>query len=314
MTFTFSNVSAEKFSINGRTLFKTFIPVYIDDNHIIIFNIYDSKLSLIPTTNVSEIEVNGVTYTTSTDLINNIHDVLFSRTVSGSINEEQIELNRVSIIELQLGKANIDHAHNDIYYTKKQVDIMLSELPSVASIDNAIVDGEFLRFYSRGSQVFNTNVKNFLEQGISLSFEKNKLNLKNAYGQKLSSVEISSKESYYGEFEFQNNQEDDLTDLVQNKSFTLAKTLRGSYFFVSKSTNKEVFSDSRIYFNEIDEFLNLEKPSIENNEFKAWEINITDENYIAGTNYKFNFWYQNLDLDFDETTATPYEKYITHST
>ena len=102
MTYSFVDINTSKFSINGRELFKTFIPVYVNEQTIRVVNIYDSRFPLIPNTSVSEIEFDGQTYANATLLNNAIHDALFSRAVSGDIDNAQIEANRLAIIDLNL--------------------------------------------------------------------------------------------------------------------------------------------------------------------------------------------------------------------
>jgi len=47
MTYTFVNISAVKFSINGRELYKTFIPVLLNETQIKIQSVYESQTVLV---------------------------------------------------------------------------------------------------------------------------------------------------------------------------------------------------------------------------------------------------------------------------
>ena len=62
MTYTFVNISAVKFSINGRELYKTFIPVLLNATQIKIQSVYDSQTVLVPKELVSNFTVDGNTY------------------------------------------------------------------------------------------------------------------------------------------------------------------------------------------------------------------------------------------------------------
>ena len=77
MIYTFVNISEVKFSINGRELYKTFIPLYINDDFIKVLNVYDSLCPLVPKTAVANFIVDGVTYANATDLNNAIYTVIF---------------------------------------------------------------------------------------------------------------------------------------------------------------------------------------------------------------------------------------------
>lgn len=300
MTYTFVDISTVKFSVNARELFKTFIPFYVNSTHIKIINIYDSSMVLIPSTHVSEFEVDGVTYANATDLSNAIHDVVFSRTVDGAVNNAQIETNRLAIIDLQNDKADINHNHDTRYYTKTQVDTIISGIEvGSGGVLKGEVDGDVINFRKADDTiVYTIDVETLTAQGTILSFENGVLTLKNDKGVVLSTTSIQANESYYDTFNFSSGLEDDLNDLVLTDPFHLVKTNGDLYFFVSDVDNDQNFEGSRIYINELGLFFDLDTPDISNSNFKAWEIIIPDESFVENEFYNFNYWF-NLDDSTD---------------
>lgn len=295
MTYTFVDISTVKFSINSRELFKTFIPFFVDNNHIKIISVYDSKTVLIPTTHVSEFEVDGNTYNNATDLSNAIHTVIFSRSVDGSVNNAQIEVNRLAIIDLQNDKANVNHNHDTRYYTQAQVDAKIQSIVSASDLlAKGEVDGDDINFRKADdSLVFKIDAETFTRQGTLVSFENGVLTLKNDKGEVLSTTNVEAKESYYDKFIYASGLEDDLNDLILTDPFQLVKTDGDLYFFVSDSNNIEDFIVSRLFINTLDLFIDLDVPTIENVNFRAWQINIPSETFIEDESYSFGFWLKN---------------------
>lgn len=190
MTYTFLTISTTKFSINGRTLYKTFLPVYIDDNHIRIEGMNDSKQVLIPSTNVSEILVDGNSYANSTALINVIHEVLYARPVAGELDNEQIELNRLAIVALQSGKSDVGHTHDDRYYTKEQVDDLIPE-GGAAEVAGGEVDGNNMNIRDDATNILGTiDVSELRAQGTILERNGYTVLLKNESGGVLDSINV----------------------------------------------------------------------------------------------------------------------------
>lgn len=292
MIFSFIDISTSKFSINGRTMFKTFIPFFIDDTHIKIFNIYDSRCPLIDSTDVADIEVGGIVFANATDLINAIHGVLFSRTVAGDIDNAQIELNRLAIISLQNDKSDVGHVHDDRYYTKSQVDqLVTSIVDSSDLIASGQIDGDNLIFFNNaGLQLFSLDARRFTSQGTIVSFSNGVLTLKNERGEVLSQTSISTEESYYDKFQFLSGLEDDLGDLIPTEKFSVVETTSGLFFFVSKIDNKEVFEGKRLLVN-LNKFrVDFGQPVITNGLFKAWGLTGFEGAFVANEFYTFDFW------------------------
>ena len=157
MTYSFLEISASKFSLNSRELFKTFLAIPVGTNNIKIVNIYDSSNVLIPTTVVSEIEVDGTTYNNSTDLINAIYDVIYSSSTSGSLDSQQIELNRLAIIDLQNNQTGTNHNHDERYYTQTEVDSKMQNTVSSSDlISKGDVDGDYIKFRNTDNTVINS--------------------------------------------------------------------------------------------------------------------------------------------------------------
>lgn len=298
MTYSFLDISTVKFSVNARELFKTFIPVLIDSTHIRIQNIYDSTSVLVPATHVSEFEVDGLTYANATDLSNAIHDVIFSRTVDGAVNNAQIETNRLAIIDLQNDKSDVNHHHDARYYTQAEVDAMITSIVSASDLlAKGEVDGDNVNFRKADDTiVFSIDAKDFTSQGTVVSFANGVLTLKNDKGATLSTTNIQAKESYYDTFKFVSGYEDDLSDLILEQAFQLVKTTGGLYFFVSDILNNEALVGSRIYINAVSLFFNFAEPDIETISFKAWQLTIPSESFIVNNPYVFNFWLKDYSI------------------
>ena len=200
MIYTFVNISEVKFSINGRELYKTFIPLYINDDFIKVLNVYDSLCPLVPKTAVANFIVDGVTYANATDLNNAIYTVIFSKNASEAVSNAQIELNRLAIIDLQNNKSNVGHNHDDRYYTKAQIDILIDDIVSQSDLlAKGEVDGDILNFrQADNTLVFSINAATFTSQGTDVSFSNGVLTLRNSKGEVLSTtlIETGLERSY----------------------------------------------------------------------------------------------------------------------
>lgn len=293
MTYSFVNLSTTRFTLNGNTFYKTFLPFYIDSTHIRVYNIYDSRLSLLDVTHISDIEVDGTVFTNATELINAIHTVLFTKGgESGEeINNEQIELNRLAIIALQSSKADSTHTHDTRYYTKAQVDNLLSLIGSNQGIASGYVDGDKIRFYdSNGNQVLMVDADAFLAQGVSVLFEDGILYLKDSTGQTLSTTPVKANEAYYDTYVYDSGFETGLSDLDPEYPFMIVKTNSDAYYFINDADNTEVLDGSRIYLNEPELFFELGVPDITTEGFKAWLLDSTALDLVEDEEYRFNVW------------------------
>jgi len=292
MTYTFVNISEVKFSINGRELYKTFIPVLLNATQIKIQSVYDSQTVLVPKTLVANFTVDGLTYANATDLTTAIYTVLFSKNASEAVSNAQIELNRLAIIDLQNDKSDVGHIHDDRYYTKSEIDVFIADIVSQSDLlAKGEVDGDLINFrQADNTLVFSINAESFTSQGTSVEFSDGVLTLKNAKGETLSTTAVKAIESYYDQFKFNSGLADDLSDLTLTDSFELIKTTGDLYFFVSKIANVENFNGSRIYINEIELFSDLSAPTITTAAFYAWQLTIPSESFVGGNLYTFNFW------------------------
>ncbi|GLB53058.1 hypothetical protein NBRC110019_20980 [Neptunitalea chrysea] len=295
MTYTFVNISATKFSLNGNTFFKTFLPFYIDDTHLRIYNIYDSKLPLVQLADVSDISVDGVSYSTTSEVINVIHEVLFSVESSGTtISDQQIELNRLAIIELQNSKSDTDHTHDSRYYTQTQVDNLIAQISTTGGIKSGYVDGNKIKFFdSSGNLVLSVAADPFLAQGVTVVFNDGILSLKDASGTVLSTTPVKARELFYDTYRYLSGVASDLSDLVLTTAFALCKTNSDTYYFVSDINNEEQLEENRLYLNDKEAHFDLGIPGITTTSFNAWLIATDDSGYIDKENYEFNFWLKN---------------------
>lgn len=292
MTYTFVNISEVKFSINGRELYKTFIPVLLDATRIKILNVYDSQNPLVPKTPVANFTVDGSTYTNATDLTTAIYTVLFSKNASEAVSNAQIELNRLAIIDLQNDKSDVGHIHDDRYHTKSEIDVFIANIVSQSDLlAKGEVDGDLINFRKADNTlVFSVNASTFTSQGTVVEFSDGVLTLKNNKGQILSTTSVKAIESYYDVFTFNSGSADDLSDLTLTEPFELIKTTGDLYFFVSDINNVENFNESRIYINEIELFSDLSAPTIVTTAFNAWQLTIPSETFVTGATYVYNFW------------------------
>lgn len=298
----FQDLSVSKFSLNGRELFKTFIPVYVSDQVIRIVNIYDSSSVLIPNTPVSEIQLDGNTYNDATALNNAIHDALFSQAISGDLNNAQIESNRLAIVELQNNSLGTSHNHDNRYYKQEIIDQKLRDLGNGSGLSAGRVDGENIIFQDpKGEDILSVDAKAFLAQGSLVKFENGLFELKNSRGRTIDSTQIKAKEQYYDTFEVQVDKETDLNDLVQIGNFTLASTVEDQYYFVVSKESDVDFTDTRIYLLKSEEYFDLGDPQITTEEFNAWAIAVEGE-YSDAVKYLFNFWVNGVSKGIDFTT------------
>ena len=292
MTYTFVNISAVKFSINGRELYKTFIPVLLNATQIKIQSVYDSQTVLVPKELVSNFTVDGNTYANATDLTTAIYTVLFSKEATAAISNAQIELNRLAIIDLQNNKSDVGHTHDGRYYKKSEIDAFIANIVSQSDLlAKGEVDGDLIKFRKADNTlVFSINAESFTSQGTLVEFSNGILTLKNAKGETLSTTAVKAIESYYDQFKFTSGIADDLSDLTLTNPFELVKTTGNLYFFVSNVTNVENFDGSRIYINETELFTDLSAPTITTASFYAWQLTIPNESFIDGNLYTYNFW------------------------
>ena len=299
MTYTFVNISPTQFTINGRELYKTFIPVLLNATHIRLQSAYDSQTVLVSKTHVSNFIVDGVAYANSTALNTAIYTVLFSKEATAAISNGQIELNRLAIISLQNSKSNIGHTHDSRYYKKSEIDIFITNIVSQSDLlAKGEVDGDLIKFRKADNTiVFSINAESFTSQGTSVDFNSGVLTLKNEKGEVLSTTEVKAIETYYDEFKFNSGVTDDLSDLTLTEPFELIRTTGDLYFFVSNTSNVENFSGSRIYINEIELFANLSEPTITTNSFFAWQLTIPSEYFIDGNSYTYNIWDRKIETD-----------------
>lgn len=305
MIYNFINLSSTKFSLNGVTFWKTFLPFSIDDQHIRIFNIYDSNLNLVERTNVENIQIDGVTYATSTLLINDLHDILYSRSVNAELDNAQIAQNSLAINELQQSLQGVTEQLTN-YYTQQQVDNLINGLGANSSgIASGIVDGNLLKLYNNQGQLqASVNIKQLKQQGIILSYQGNgTIRLTNEYGELLSEATILSNELFYDVFQFVDGISKDFSDLVITNPFTLVKTTDANYYFISLKSNSENFQGSRIYINDLEEFVDLESSAITNDEYEAWEISIGQEELEHELTYRFNFWIKESGISAGASTT-----------
>lgn len=187
-----NTISASKFSVNGREMFKTFTPVYLNESTISVSNIYDSTQFLFRNVNVSDVELNSVVYPNATALVTALVPIIFVPQGEGSFSQAQIDQNTTDILALQTNKADINHNHNALYYLKTEIDSIIAGLPTGESIASGQVIFSDLIFYNATNvELFRIDCKKFLEQGTTLTFNDGLLSLKNGYNVELSNVNLN---------------------------------------------------------------------------------------------------------------------------
>lgn len=190
MRYTILEISTTKFKINGYSLFKTFLPVFIDEQHIKVVNIHDTSFNLVESVNVSEIEVDGIAYTTSNDLIDNLHDVVYARDSAGTLDAQQIENNRLEIVAIKENSGSSFDAN--LYYNKVEIDGIIDSLPdSQEPITEGDVDGETMNFKNTaGNTIFGVDVSTLLAQATIIESRPYRVRLKDVSGNILSTANV----------------------------------------------------------------------------------------------------------------------------
>lgn len=291
MNYTFKDISTTKFSINDRELFKTFICYYVDANRIKILNIYDSTQPLIPTTQVSDIDIDGTSYANATLLMNALASILFVREGGASLDTAQIEANRVAIVSLDTDKSDVGHTHDDRYYTETEIDAIIAGIGAGTEIADGEVDGDNLNLKDASDNIIATvDVSALRAQGTIVAYENGVLTLKDENGVTLSTTEIVAKSTFFDKFKYLEGYEDDLNDLTMTDDYAVVKTTGGLYFFVVNDSTGYDFGNSRVLVTANDESYDLGSTDIDDSNFLAWQITVTENPFIIDSFYGFNYW------------------------
>ena len=296
MAFDIKNISADKFSINGRQFFKTFIPQYVNESSIRIVNVYDSGSQLATRSSLAEFTVDSVSYVNANDLINALVPVLFSKAVSGGLSDAQIEQNRLAIIELQNGSSPSGHDHDSLYYTKAQVQALLNQIVSSSDlIGSGIVDGTNLIFKNDlGTPLFTVDVGPFMSQGVSARFSNGVLTLKNASGQVLSTTSISAGKSVYDSFTFKGQLAtgSDINNITATDVFEVYEVDNtGVFYFLIKENAFHDFQNSRVEIYKTETKIDVQQivtPSGRN--FSFFPFGAAASSLTLDQEYDFNTW------------------------
>ena len=188
----FINTSSVTFNFNGTPQFKVFLPLKVGSNSIKVISAFDSRLVLMPATNIADIEIDNQTYNDVDDAINMLKDVVFA--INGaSNNNDCCDANALAIQQLEQTIQDLNF--DDQYYTEDEIDQMLSGVvvPSQIPVSSEI-NGNFLNFLNnQGNQLFSQNIKPFLSQGTHISINsEGKLVLLNDYGEILDTTNLNN--------------------------------------------------------------------------------------------------------------------------
>lgn len=286
--FVINDISASKFSINGREMFKTFTPVYLNESTISVSNIYDSTQFLFRNINVSDVEVDSVVYANATDLVTALVPVIFVPQGEGSFSQAQIDQNTADILALQTNKADINHNHNTLYYLKTEIDSIIAGLPTGESIASGQVVFSDLIFYNDTNvELFRVDCTRFLEQGTTLTFSNGLLSLKNDYNVELSNVNLNIQTLAYDDFIYAENIALDYSNLLYTNDFILVKNISNETLFLSKIN----LSDSRLIFDFASFVTDLTSPVDTYLDWFVYEIDLSSLSFIfiESVLYRFDF-------------------------
>lgn len=75
----FESNSSQTFILNGITLPKNFIVIPTSSNHLAVYNCYDTKHQLLPSTHYNQIEVDGIVYASLSGLTNALTPVIYAK-------------------------------------------------------------------------------------------------------------------------------------------------------------------------------------------------------------------------------------------
>lgn len=75
----FESNSSQTFIFNGITLPKNFIVIPTSSNHLAVYNCYDTKHQLLPSTHYNQIEVDGIVYASLSGLTNALTPVIYAK-------------------------------------------------------------------------------------------------------------------------------------------------------------------------------------------------------------------------------------------
>ena len=288
--FVINTISATKFSINGREMFKTFTPVYLNETRISVANIYDSRQLLFNNILVSEIEVDGIIYANATLLITALVPVIFIPAGEGSFSQAQIDQNTADILLLEAEKAEIDHNHNLLYYLKTEIDSMIAGLGGGVEIASGAVVNQNLVFYDALNNVlFQIDAKKFFEQGNNLTFSNGILRLENVFGATLSSINLNISSIAYDDFIYAENISTDFSNIIYENTFVLAKTTEDRLFFLQKKDSTFSVDEIRWIFEAANYKYDLVGITSETITYKAYELLGLTFDFVAGTTYRFDF-------------------------
>ena len=291
---TFVDVNTQKFTLNGAELFKFYNVLRLSDTSVRIVNVYDNDQQLYRSINVSDVEVDGVTYTNANDLITNLAPVIYVAFSSGDINQAQLDANTAAINNLPNLYAPLNHSHPDLYLLQSEIEDLIDQQAGGGSdIDNAIVQGSNIVFRDSSlNTLFTVDASAFRRQGNNITFDESTgvLQLTNVFGQILSSITIKSTDRGYRELTYIEGIENDLSNLNVDDDFYLAKLLNGNLAFVYKKGINFDIKNFRLFVFDFSIDVNLVDPDI--NDTVKRSFNFTDPNpLVARTegNYLFDF-------------------------
>ena len=91
----FNSNDISTFYLNSKKYVKNYVVIPVGNSHIAVYNAYDTKLQLLPSTHYSEISVDGTVYGSQVALMNILSPLIFYKNTSGgggSINQNNVAL------------------------------------------------------------------------------------------------------------------------------------------------------------------------------------------------------------------------------
>lgn len=192
----FVNTSSVTFNYNGTPQFKVFLPLKIGDNSVKVISAYDSRLVLMPTTNISNIEIDNQTYDNVDNAIDMLKDVVFAITGT-SYNNDCCDENSNDIVDIRQDVDEIEDFQliiiDDIIRIDEDLNTKAPTLSVPDSFDSS-TDDEIKVLNTEKEVLFSLNIRNLKDQGTHLSVDTNgKLVLSNDYGEVLDKVTVQNQ-------------------------------------------------------------------------------------------------------------------------
>ncbi|TRX34953.1 hypothetical protein FNW52_12490 [Flavobacterium sp. ZT3R18] len=137
----FQTIDSKTFRYNGLKYIKNFIIIPHGLNNISVYNAYDNRFQLMSSTHYSDVQVNGIVYTSQIALIDVLAPILFLKGgVGGDVESVNGKTGVVIINKADIGLGNVDNTSdaNKPVSTAQQIAINAGGVWSAGTGTNAI--------------------------------------------------------------------------------------------------------------------------------------------------------------------------------